>query len=45
MEKDIHTANKDVRTASKDLQETKEVLSYAAGGYIIRAALRAEVAK
>jgi hypothetical protein len=33
------------RRTSKDLQEIKEVLSYTAGGYIIRATLRAEAAK
>jgi hypothetical protein len=39
-----HSRSKQRRT-SKDLQEIKEVLSYTAGGYIIRATLRAEVAK
>jgi hypothetical protein len=39
-----HSHSKQRRT-SKDLQETKEVLSYSAGGYIIRSTLRAEVAK
>jgi hypothetical protein len=33
------------RRASKGLQEIKEVLSYTAGGYIIRATLRTEAAK
>jgi hypothetical protein len=33
------------RGTSKDLQEIKEVLSHTAGGYIIRATLRAEVTK
>jgi hypothetical protein len=45
VKKDIHAANKDVHTASKDLQETKEGLSHTAGSYIIRATLRAKVAK
>jgi hypothetical protein len=45
VKKDIHTANKDVHTANKDLHEIKEVLSHTAGGYIIRATLRAGIAK
>jgi hypothetical protein len=33
------------RGPSKDLQEIKEVLSYTAGGYIMKATLRAKASK